>query len=199
MRVETISFVVVVLLACTIVMRWLWNYLAEQFTILPKLTYRRAIAASLLWGVVMALILTMVAAARELLTPGAWKKQGVLYKVAPATSPELPPVRPETSQLELRMEHLKKLSAALASFAAKHDGKYPASETTDGIDSSLWELPGASGMRYVYVPGLKVDESRILAYEPNLYGDERMVLRANREIAILSTNDLHKQLSSKSP
>ena len=81
-RFETISFFVVVILVSAAVIRWLWNSLAKDFTALPRLKYRRALAMVVLLGLFLALVLTMIAGARELLTPGAWQKQGLLYKVA---------------------------------------------------------------------------------------------------------------------
>ena len=81
-RVETISFFVVLLLICTAVIRWLWNYLAKDFPALPRLGYGKTLAGVVLVGLLLAVVLTMIAAARELLTPGAWQKQGLLYKVA---------------------------------------------------------------------------------------------------------------------
>jgi hypothetical protein len=81
LRFEAISFFVVVLLAVAAAVRWLWNSLAKDFPKLPRLSYRRALAAAMLGGLVLVVVLTMIAGSRELLTPGAWQKQGVLYKV----------------------------------------------------------------------------------------------------------------------
>jgi hypothetical protein len=83
-RFETISFFVAVILVGAAVICWLWNSLAKDFTALPRLRYRRALAMVVLLGLFLALVLTMIAGARELLTPGAWQKQGLVYKVAAA-------------------------------------------------------------------------------------------------------------------
>jgi hypothetical protein len=45
------------------------------------MTYARALAAVALWGFVFVIVLTMISGARELLTPGAWEKQGATYKL----------------------------------------------------------------------------------------------------------------------
>ena len=42
LRVQTISFFLVILLLAAAVVRWLWNLLAAGFPRLPRLTYRRA-------------------------------------------------------------------------------------------------------------------------------------------------------------
>lgn len=89
-RFETISFVVVVLLISTAVIRWLWNSLAKDFSALPRLSYGRTLAMVLLLGLFLIVVLTMIAGARELLTPGAWQKQGRLYKVAESPVPPNP-------------------------------------------------------------------------------------------------------------
>ena len=80
-RLSTISFFLVVLLALAFVIKLLWNYLARDFRRLPRMTYPKAVAAVLLWGLVFLIVLTMISGARELLTPGAWEKQGATYKL----------------------------------------------------------------------------------------------------------------------
>ncbi len=64
-----------------LVIRWLWNSLARDFSRLPRLSYGKALAAVGLIGSLLAVVLTMIAGARELMTPGAWVKEGLLYKV----------------------------------------------------------------------------------------------------------------------
>jgi len=81
-RVETLSFFVVLFLILTVVTWRLWNYLAREFTLLPRLTFRRALAAVLLVSMMLAVVLTMIAGARELLTPGAWQRQGHTYHLS---------------------------------------------------------------------------------------------------------------------
>jgi hypothetical protein len=201
LRFETISFFVVLLLIFTAVIRWLWNYLAKDFPALPRLGYRKTLAGVVLVGLLLAVVLTMIAGARELLTPGAWQKQGVLYKVAapPATPAPSPPV--DIQQLDQRKERLGKLKTALWQYAAQHDGHFPKDNTSSEIEPTLWELPSAGGTRYFYVPGLKTDQSpNVLVYEPNVLGDaERLALRTDGEIVVLSTAELRKQLSKQQP
>ena len=81
-RVETISFFVAVFFVLVVVVRALWNSLARDFPKLPVLTFKRALAAVLLLSLLLAVVLTMIAGARELLTPGAWQKQGHTYRLS---------------------------------------------------------------------------------------------------------------------
>jgi hypothetical protein len=83
MRVQTISFFLLVLLLSTWAVQGLWNGLRRDFTRLPHLTYRRSLAITALWGLLFVLILTMISGARELMTPGAWERSGATYQLKP--------------------------------------------------------------------------------------------------------------------
>lgn len=83
-RLDTISFFFVLLLACAFFVKLLWNYLAKDFKKLPRMTYRKAVAATVLWGFVFLIVLSMISGARELMTPGAWKKDGLTYRLKDA-------------------------------------------------------------------------------------------------------------------
>jgi hypothetical protein len=81
MRLESISFFTFALLGFTFVVKLAWNSLQKDFPRMPKLSYRRAVSLVFLVGCLFMLILTMISGARELLTPGAWKKEGLTYKL----------------------------------------------------------------------------------------------------------------------
>jgi len=81
MRLEAISFFLLVLLLSAAVIRWLWNSLRPSFPRLPKLNYWRALALVVLWGLLFVVVLTMISGARELMTPGAWEKHGPIYRL----------------------------------------------------------------------------------------------------------------------
>jgi hypothetical protein len=196
MRIETISFFVVVLLVLTLVVKWLWNSLAKDFPKLPRLGYRKTLAAVLLFGMMLAVVLTMIAGARELLTPGAWQKQGVLYRVGSQASP--PPA--DAKHLAERTKHLENLRSALWDYAARHDGRFPVSDNSAEVPAALWEAPSGAGIHYLYVSGLSADDSpRVLVYEPELYDQDRLLLRTNGEIVVVPTAELRKQLPEKKP
>jgi Na+/H+ antiporter NhaA len=79
MRLENMSFFAVILLICAGLVQLLWNYLRRDFPRLPPLTYLKSLLLVSLWGILFIFVLTMVAGARELMTPGAWEKQGTAY------------------------------------------------------------------------------------------------------------------------
>lgn len=80
-RIDTISFFLVLLLVLALCVKLLWNYLAKDFPKLPRMSYPKALTAVTLWGLLFLLVLTMISGARELMTPGAWEKQGATYKL----------------------------------------------------------------------------------------------------------------------
>jgi hypothetical protein len=81
LRVEAISFFLVVLLLSAFVVQRLWNSLTKDFPRLPRMSYRRSLMVITLWGFVFVLVLSMISGARELMTPGAWEKVGATYKL----------------------------------------------------------------------------------------------------------------------
>src|SRR5262245_28261846 len=87
-RIQAISFFLAGLLLAAAAVRWLWNVLAGDFSRLPRLSFARALAGVMLWGLLFVIVLTMISGARELMTPGAWQKQGFTYKLAPGVSDE---------------------------------------------------------------------------------------------------------------
>jgi hypothetical protein len=91
MRIETISFFLAGFFLSALCIKWLWNYLAGEFTVLPRLSYGRALALLTLWGLLFVLVLTMISGARELMTPGAWEKDGTTHKLKQAPNSEAYP------------------------------------------------------------------------------------------------------------
>jgi hypothetical protein len=163
------------------------------------------LAAVILWGVLLAVVLTMIAGARELLTPGAWQKQGVLYKLAGSAEPK-PSVgeakAPQDPQ-DRRRQHLAELQKALWAYAATHGGKFPA-QSDPAIEVSLWETPGGGGMHYLYQSGKKAvnpaDPLEALAGEPEIYGSSRLVLTTGGQIVPMTSGELRRKLRpEKSP
>jgi len=90
-RIKAISFFVLGIAVSAWALRLLWNYLARDFVRLPRLTYLKALVVVTLWGLLFVIVLTMISGARELMTPGAWKKKGVTYTLENAPSQELSP------------------------------------------------------------------------------------------------------------
>lgn len=195
MRVQTISFFFVVLLACAWGVRKIWNDLRNDFPALPFLSYRGALGLVALWGLLFLLVLTMISGARELMTPGAWRKEGLTYQLNDPTP------KPTESPLESnRRQQLERLRSALWRFAQSHDGRLPADADASEISEELWQTPDPSGMRYLYVGGQSagVGDSP-LAYEPEIFGDDPYVLLSSGELRRMSPEALREALGSEEP
>lgn len=186
-RLQAISFFLLVFLLSAATFRAVWNYLQRDFPTLPRLSYGRAVAGVFLWGVLFVLVLTMISGARELMTPGAWRKQGATYKLADGPAP---PVQTE-SDLTTRRLHLERLRTALWQFAATHAGRFPTPDEMGAIPGELWEVPQAAGLRFLYVAGRSAGYlPDVLVYEPELDSDRRLVLRVNGDIVEMCSTDL---------
>lgn len=185
-RLQAISFFLLLLFVSTAVVRWLWNYLRKDFPSLPFLSYGKALAGVLLWGLLFLVVLTMISGARELMTPGAWQKQGFTYQLTPQSGPAAEP-----SARDLRRRHLERLRTKLWCFAATHNGRFPSESEKALIPAELWTVPEAGGMRYRYVPGLSASETPArLAYEPELDAEQRLVLQTDGDIVTLPATQL---------
>jgi hypothetical protein len=76
MRLQSISFFLVVFFGSALVIRWIWNSLTTDFPRLPRLSYPKALGLVRLWGLLFLLTLTMIS--------GAWKKDGPTYALGDA-------------------------------------------------------------------------------------------------------------------
>jgi hypothetical protein len=196
MRVEAISFFLLGLLVCAAVIRWTWNSLRREFPRLPRLSYGKAMGVVVLWGLLFVLVLTMISGARELMTPGAWEKQGLVYRLA-SDGPE-----PIERQISARHEALSRLARALFRYSQSHGHTFPPAEGTPDIPDELWRMPTPSGQRYVYVGGTghgggEVLHSRILAYEGDEFGPERLVLMSDSEITWMPAGEIERALKGE--
>jgi hypothetical protein len=145
----------------------------------------------ILWGLLFVVVLTMISGARELMTPGAWRKQGWTYRLTEPASGTMDPVAERRVALE-------RLRFALWQYAAAHEGQFPPKGEAS-IDPALWTIPGKPGLQFVYVVSRTADEAgRVVVYEPELAGEERQVLLTNGMIGMMRTADILKatQLAS---
>lgn len=185
MRVQTISFFLMAILFSSWIVQRLWNYLRRDFSSLPSLSYGKALSAVILWGFLFVLVLTMISGARELMTPGAWQKQGLTYRLS-ASQPE---------SEKQRRESVDRLRVALWEYAQRHEGRFPV--TSAGIADDLWLAPVLSRPRYLYVAGLIADSGAFpLVYEPAAFGERRLVLLTN---GIIQEMDVEEILASLPP
>jgi hypothetical protein len=191
MRVQTISFFLAALLLSSGLVQLLWNHLRKDFPSLPRLTYRKALGVVVLWGLLFVLVLTMISGARELMTPGAWEKQGFTYRLA--QEPAAPPA--EGAGEAERYQQLRLLRAALWEYAESHGGQFPSPSAAAEIPAPRWLVPGTQHTHYLYVGGTLVREGGTpLAYEAEVFGPQRLVLLTSGEVTRMSTDDLLKAL-----
>jgi len=181
LRLEDISFFTVLLLVCGLGIRFLWNYLAKDFPGWPKLTFGKALSLTALLSLLMLLVLSMISGARELLTPGAWRRQGSSYRLNdPASEP-------------LRQTSLEGLRAALQVYCQTHSGQYPEHDFTPEIPDKVWQSPDTAGTRYIYFGHPKTPTS-IVVCEPISFGDKRFVLLGNGQIEKMTTMKIREQV-----
>lgn len=184
-RVEVISFFIVGYLLLALAYRWLWNSLARDFPKFPRLSFRGALGALVVCGLFIYVVLTMISGARELLTPGAWERSGVMYKIRE------PDQNPKPWLDTARRDSLDRLRAVLWKYASQHGGAFPADAGDGGIPSDAWRSVDPNGLAHVYLPGAKQDVgSSVIAYEPGTFGANRFVLLSNGEIIQLAATEL---------
>lgn len=179
-RLDAISFFLVAILICAGAARYVWNSLQRDFPAWPRLTYRRSLGLVLVWGCLFIVVLTMISGARELMTPGAWERQGQTYRLKSDLSSDI------ASQAgEERRQQLLELRTQLWRYAATHSGKFPSLEPSQTpIPVALWQLSDIPNQRFQYVEGLTANESQdLLVYEPELGQQSRWVLCTDGSIA----------------
>jgi hypothetical protein len=175
-RLSTISFFLMLYGAASFTIWKLWNFLRADFQRLPYLSFKKALAVVFLWGLAFHLLLVMIAGTRELMTPDVWEKAGLVHHLAPDT---------QQQRFEMRRYKLEQLQHALWHFASEHQEQFPTKDTLSQIDDTVWMEP-TGRLRYHYVGGLTSDSASVpLAYEPDTYGQERMVLMTNGHIELL--------------
>lgn len=180
-RLDTLSFFLLVLLACALGLQQLWN----RLTAWPRLSYPRALGLAVLWGLLFHLVLTMISGARELMTPGAWEKRGATYALA-GSAQASPAALPSE---EARREDLATLYRALEAYEGEFPGELPLSDFDPAVPTDAWLSLDPGGARYIYLPGrflLEGGGKQLLAYEPASFGDPRLALYTDGSIELES-------------
>jgi hypothetical protein len=142
------------------------------------------------------LVLVLIDGTRELLTPGAWKKEGYTYRLAdpPAAAPA------KVDSEEVRRQKLQALAEALKEYARNHEGEFPPSRQVKDIPPDKWRTPADHGEPYLYVEGLRLGQRDApLAYEPERSGSPRLVLMADGEIRLMDTIELLQLMKGGKP
>jgi hypothetical protein len=183
MRLQDISFFAFVLVLCVFGVKWMWNLLARDFPKLPRLGLGRAFALTTLVSLLLLLVLAIISGARELLTPGAWRRQGHGYRINADASEST------------RRQGVEALRVALFGYAEKHGGILPPHDFVPEIPDKLWQSPDGLGSHYIYIVGLKTGSGKaLLAYEPPNFGDSRFCLLTDGEIVKLPLSEIHARL-----
>lgn len=185
LRIEDISFFAVLLLVSGLGIRFLWNHVAKGLPILPRLSYSRALCLTGLLSLFMLLVLSMISGARELLTPGVWRRQGSAYYINdPAGEP-------------LRRQSIESLRFALDAYARSHGGQFPPHDFVPDIPEKIWQSPDKLGTRYIYVAGQPSGATNLIASEPVNFGDERLALFASGEIRKMKSGEIQQAMGVK--
>lgn len=183
LRLSTISFFLLLVVLSAIGIRFLWNSVRRDFQKLPVMSFRGALTGVLLWGLVFVVVLTMISGARELMTPGAWVKNGLTYRSADQpqqTDAERISVEVARQLKEQtgRITRLQLLGTALREFADQHNGVWPTAEEFRRLPSELTTLPGDVQADYLYRPVTSeesqpaaVREDVAVVLEPDVFGD----------------------------
>lgn len=189
MRLESLSFFLLVFLLGARGIQALWNGLTTDFPRLPRLTYRKALGLTTLWGLLFIVVLAMVSGARELLTPGAWEKTGLTYKLA--TRKPVAAAEPSYTSEAARRQKLEQLRLMLWTYAAGHNGKLPASDNDPAVAEEFWQTTDPSGVRYIFSGGKALHAgNEIVALEPQVFGDDPFALFTTGAIRRLSAEEL---------
>jgi hypothetical protein len=188
MRLEVISFFGLAFLACSAVIRWIWNSLRTDFPRLPVLSFRRALGLTFVWGCLFLLVLTMISGARELMTPGAWRKDGLTYKLStPDVQPSADSSAGEAAALwRERRATLTRLHQKLTRFAREHAEEFPSAVEFARSWEDRFPLPARPGWNYRYAPpGDTAVPEHVLLEEPPVFADGRLGLLLSGRIVVL--------------
>jgi hypothetical protein len=181
LRLDAISFFLLLLLISALGVRWIWNSLRTDFPNLPLLSYRRAVSMVVLWGMLSVIVLTMISGARELMTPGAWQRDGFTHSLKDRPDEKSSVEFAMTRHVE-RREKLTELWRELMGFAVRNDGRFPSQRDSEMIDAQYWDVVDAPSLNFVYLEGRTAEKDDLLAYEPDCYVDGQLGLLTSGEI-----------------
>ena len=185
MRLDAISFFLMVLLLCAWGVKGLWNSFRTKFPKLPRISYRRSLVLTTLWGLLFVIVLTMISGARELMTPGAWRKDGFTYALE---EQELRPLKPARDvDTPTREDKLRLLGAELLRYAIRHQGRFPSErDARELIAAEFWQLPEMPATKYLYLEERNAEVDSLLAWEPAVFGDTPLGLFTSGEVRRVS-------------
>lgn len=185
-RLQALSFFLILLLVLSWGLKRLWNGLRAAFPSWPVLTFRWAFGLLLLFGLLIHVVLTMIAGARELMTPAAWEKEGPRYRL------RVTPVN-ESVPRSLRLTEIEEIKERIWQYALAHQGDVPDGPFSGEIPWKEWRAP--TGGVYCYVPRKNIGGGRdLLLYEPTEAGSKRFVLLSDGSIEEWSESKIYEAL-----
>ena len=191
LRVEALSFFLLLFFLSAAGVMWIWNSLRRDFVRLPRLGYFKALGMVTLWAFAFGLVLTMISGARELLTPGAWEKDGATYRLVSSRETTAQAKSRENEIRAQRYVRMEALKSALWSYARTRAGRFPADSRDPAIPSSTWETADPSRARYEYIPGrIPNVGTEVIVHEPTNVFDSVMTLTSAGEIRAMSAEQL---------
>lgn len=192
LRIDNISFFLLIVLAASFGLKLVWNYLQKDFKNLPRLGYKKAVGFVVLWGLAFYLVLAMIAGTREIMTPKAWQKQGVTYQLKDYQNVKAPEDDSIPGLLAAqRKNNLNSLKRILWKYAAANNGSLPANDQVPDIPPAAWQINIHTTQRFIYLPGQKINIGDYpIAYEPAIFGANRYVLFSSGEIKTMEQDIL---------
>lgn len=191
-RFQVLSFFLLLYLLVALAYQWIWNSLRKDFPKLPLLRFRGALGVVAVCGLFIYVVLTMISGARELMTPGAWARSGVAYRLR---DPEKDP-KPWIEAA--RRASMERLRVFLWKYAGEHGGSFPRSRDEVDLPQDAWNSIDPGGLLMGYMPGLRPDAGNdVLAWEPASFGATRFALLSNGEIVQLPTEELVQRVEKR--
>ncbi len=172
-RFSTLSFFLMMWLLSAWGVRLFWNLLRRDFPQMAALSYKGAVAGVFLWGMMFVVVLTMISGTRELMTPGAWEKQGSTYQLA-TTNTNAEAIAAEVSrQLSLHSERRSRLQhlGETLNQIARETGSFPNINGFRELPDEIRSVPGQIPADYIYRKPQGDDLVSIVLLEPNVFPD----------------------------
>jgi len=174
-----LSFFLMLLVVTAFLVRWagnVWLQMTEQ----PfRLHFKQAFAASLLWGLACVVVLVMISGARELMTPGAWKSQGLTSVLTIAAAPASPVETSESLEAvrsEQVRQRLQDLRGVLLSYALQHEGRFPDSLEQTDLPAEVWRFPEGIVGAWILIPGRRFADLPLpLVISPEIDGQQHVL------------------------
>lgn len=189
-RFAAISFFLMVFISSTLLVWWMWRSLHLWVKVVPRPTLKACLGIEIVLALLLAVPFLMIAPAHPLAAPGALEawEQHAAYGTEPITDRV-----PESDPMKERREALKRLRYELWEYALCNKGRFPVAL------NMLWDreadctFPASPGMEFCYVPGLnKGDYESILAFEPDVLGEPRLVLHVSGKITEMSSDEIRQ-------